>query len=224
MLVGQKESLFDSKLIWRHLSYGIPRTPGDFCFYMLFMIPSWWTTRNYGLEIGGHVAFAGTFLNLGVTLISPISYIMLPKASAMYKTCKIDELKNLVLKLITYSSLFSLIVIIFIELSVDIFIELFLGANYLATTDAIRIATIGILPFGIFICLRSIIDAVVKKPLNAYNSILSLLFLICFSLILDMIIDNKLSILIGFVGSLYVLGILSVKDTLIALKNPISNN
>ena len=103
ILFGRKKGkLFDVSLIKSHLAYGVPRTPGDISFYMLMMVPSWWVTHVYGFQSGGQVAFACTLLNLGASAISPISYLMLPKASAMFQNGETIALRRLVHKLPAY--------------------------------------------------------------------------------------------------------------------------
>jgi len=217
-LKTENQTLIRVPIIKDHLTYGVPRLPGDLSFYMLFMIPSWLATCFYGLEVGGSVAFACTILNLGTIAIFPISYIMLPKASAMLINGQHLMLRDLVVKIILFSCLMSLLGIAIIEFCIEPAVRVFLGSEYTKAVGLIRILAVGLLPYSIFISLRSIIDAGFRRPQNAYNSIAALIVLVSVGFTLRIFVDNVVSFLIALVVSLYALGLISVRDTLRVLK------
>ncbi|HBG05619.1 MAG: hypothetical protein A2075_12820 [Geobacteraceae bacterium GWC2_58_44] len=211
--------LYDASVLRTHLVYGLPRTPGDISFYMLLMVPSWWATHSYGLEVGGRVAFACTILNLFASAISPISFILLPKASAMFKNGKQAELKKLMIKLIMLSATVSVVGIIIIQLSIGTVIEFCLGKEYMGAVDLIRIVAIGTLPYSLFICLRSIVDAESTKPINSIICMISLGFMLSWDYLMQVLYNDSILLVVGLVISLYIVAILSIIVSLNALKN-----
>lgn len=203
-------SLFDIEALKIHLTYGLPRTLGDIGFYLIMFLPTWWTSYTYGLEYGGQVAFATTILNLCASVITPISSIILPKASQMFKDNMQIELKKIIIKLILLVSIVSIIWTIVIFFWSDFFINFLLGPEYLGYTDMIRIISFGIFPYSLYMGLRSIIDAKTSIPINTILTSISLIFMIawnCFSL---QLYNDGIYIIFGLLLSLYILSILSV--------------
>ncbi len=203
-------SKYDAGLMKNHLIYGLPRLPGDISFYLLLMLPSWMANKYYGIAAGGSVAFACTILNIYSSAVSPISFLLLPKASSMFKNGERGELRVLVLKIVIVSVVVSVFGVIFLQLSIDEIIKYTLGNEYVKTSPLIRIVSYGTIPYTLFICLRSIADAKSRMPVNATICIASLLVMLFWTFIIGGGGGGVESLLKGLVFSLYVLGGLSV--------------
>ncbi len=207
---GPLGSKYDAGLMKNHLSYGLPRLPGDISFYLLLMLPSWMANKYYGIAAGGSVAFACTILNIYSSAVSPISFLLLPKASSMFKNGERGELRVLVLKIVIVSVVVSTLGVIVLELSIDEIIKYALGSEYLKTSPLIRIVSYGTIPYTLFICLRSIADAKTSIPVNATICIASLVVMLFWDFMTGRCGGGVETLLRGLVVSLYVLGGLSV--------------
>ena len=84
----------------------------------------------------------------------------------------------------------------------------------------IRVIAIGIVPYVVYILLRSVIDAGYIKPINAINTVAALLFFII-GASLTLLFDTNYIYVVGiFTMSIWVLGLLS----LIATRNIFKRN
>ncbi len=202
------------------MSYSIMRVPGDFALSALFALPAILTAHISGVGEAGYVAFGIAVLNMSSSFFVPISTILLPKASHMiaranYKGLKYD-LKRMLISAICLTALGVMI----LEIFTDQIIGIYLKENFTETIMIIKIIAIGIIPYVIYIILRSVIDANYVKPINAINIVITFLFFII-SVSLILLFNKNYIYIVGiFTIAIYVLGMLS----LIEIRNIFKRN
>lgn len=165
-----------TSIIGELFSYGIRRLPGDFAIGGLFTFPSLFATHYVGLNEAGMIAFGTTLTTLAVTAISPFSVILLPFSTKLLEAGELPYLRKQIHKILWIGTSFSFIGILVGELLASIGVRFWLGPEYLDSVVIIRIIILGIFPYSIYICLRSVLDAAFTKAINARNSYIALAF------------------------------------------------
>lgn len=190
------------------LSYGLPRVLGDFGFAGLLGMPATVIVQKTDIIHAGLVSFAGTILSIIVLAVLPFSTLLLPISGEAFRLNRTLHLRLYIRRLLKIVICFSCIATIFILLMADKLILFLLGSEMVSRAWILRIIAFGCLPLSVFCCLRSVIDGVDKRPINAINSIISLAF---FGVPALMYPNASLFLLLMlFVFSIYVLAILTI--------------
>jgi len=201
------DTVFSSKGI---VSYSLMRVPGDFAISGLMALPAFITAYMVGTLEGGYVSFGISIMSMTGYFFAPISTILLPKASQMIAGKKYDELKKH-LKLIFFASMGICIPgVLVLEVFSHQIIYLYLGMNSYVLSNIVRAIGLGIIPFVVYILLRSIIDARYRKPVNTVNIFISLVIFLLLSLLSMLFHSGQMYyVILGFVISVAYLGIAS---------------
>ena len=161
------------------------------------------------------MAFGITVFNMSGSFFAPISTILLPKASHMIAKKNYAGLKYDLKRMLIFAICLTTLGVVVLEIFTAQIIRIYLKNDFLETVMIIKILAIGIIPYVIYILLRSVIDAEYIKPINAINLVAALLFFIIgTSLILLLNLDHFYFYIAGiFTTSIYILGILSLIAT-----------
>ena len=89
-------------------------------------------------------------------------------------------------------------------------VDIYLGPAFAGSVSTLRVLMLGALPWGIYMSLRTVIDARHKRPINAINVGISFAFFVALMLTLRIWMDPAAVVVPVFVISLYVLGALTV--------------
>lgn len=195
--------------------YSIMRVPGDFAFSALLALPAIVTAHISGMREGGYMAFGITVFNMSGSFFAPISTILLPKASHMIAKKNYEGLKHDLKRMLILAICLTTMGVTVLEVFTTQIIKIYLKNDFRETVMIIKILAIGIIPYVVYILLRSVIDAEYIKPINAINLVAALLFFIIgTSLILLFDIDYYHFYIAGiFTTAIYILGILSLIAT-----------
>lgn len=196
------------------LSYGIRRIPGDFALGGLFALPSVLSAHWVSLEEAGMVAFATSLLGIAATVMSPFSVILLPHSMRLIKAKRFDLLKSQIIKVLWACLVFSLVGILLLQLLMNFGVGYWLGNEYLKYIQIVRFIVIGIFPYSIYICLRSVLDAAFFKAVNSHNLYVSLLLFVILFYSGLFLYKPIYSVIIAFLSGLSVLGFLTYYQTL----------
>lgn len=191
------------------LTYSIPRAPGSVALTLIF---------TFGILISpyaGGIANAA-YLSIGIWIFSILEVatsgfgmIVLPKAAGFVGSGNeqylINKLRSMY-DLILHIGLFTVIQLFLI---VDFLIFIWLGFKYSEAVPIARIIFLAMIPFFFYTMMRSIIDAVEKKAINAFNLYIGLIITISSSLILLKLGLGLIALAIGFDLGLIALGILT---------------
>lgn len=160
------------------LRYGMPRVPGDLAFGALLTVPVYAVARTHGLAASGEVGFGATLLNITAALFAPMSLVLLPTSASQLAAGDHAGLSTRIARLSRLTLLASVAMTVAFELAAGPILELYLGPTARHYVDMSRIAFLGALPFGVFIGLRSLLDAYYHTPRNGINLTTAFLLLV----------------------------------------------
>lgn len=160
------------------LRYGMPRVPGDLAFGALLTVPVYAVARTHGLAASGEVGFGATLLNITAALFAPMSLVLLPASASQLAAGDHAGLSRRIGRLSRLTLLASVAMTVAFEVAAGPILELYLGPTARHYVDMSRIAFLGALPFGVFIGLRSLLDAYYHTPRNGINLTTAFLLLV----------------------------------------------
>jgi O-antigen/teichoic acid export membrane protein len=190
--------------------FGLPRVPGDFLQLALFSIPAFLVAHLAGLQEAGLVAFGIAGLGLVASALSPISFVLLPNASRLVAAGGVDQLRRQVqwLSRATVGGL--LIVTVLFEVLSRPIISAYLGPQFVGGEFFLRIVLLGAIPWGLFVTLRSVLDARHTRAYNTRNLGFGLGLFVALSGLGLAITGSSTAVIVAFVASLYLVAILTV--------------
>jgi O-antigen/teichoic acid export membrane protein len=193
--------------------YSIMRVPGDFALSALLALPAILTAHISGMREGGYVAFGIVVFNMGGYFFAPISTILLPKASHMIARANYEGLKYDLKRMLMLAICLTTLGVVILEIFTAQIIEIYLKKDFSETIMIIRVIAIGIVPYVVYIILRSVIDAGYIKPINAINIVIAVLFFIMGASLILLFDRNYIYIVGIFTMAIWVLGALSLIAT-----------
>ncbi|MBK7382809.1 MAG: hypothetical protein IPI81_05665 [Flavobacteriales bacterium] len=188
------------------LRYGLPRLPGDLALGALLTVPVYVVARTHGLDASGEIGFGTTLLNFTAAMFSPVALLLLPASAAQLASGDHKGLSARIGKLERLMFLASLALMLVFELSADLLLGLYLGPAGAEYVLMCRVIFLGALPFGIFIGLRSVLDAYYHTPRNGINLLKAFLILLFGSFLHFSIPSPPFAVGVALVVALYYLG------------------
>lgn len=207
----------DSRIL---LKYGLPRVLGDFALLAILTLPTYIVLEMQNdILIGGDIAYCITLLNLVGAAFSPISLVLLPEIASFINQKRQDLIEKRFKIFVLTSVLLTTIGYLIFYFFTEFILSLLLGGNYrLNLVGYSRIVLLGSFGYGLYIILRSFLDAIHVRATNAYN------LLICLALYLIFVYIGYLNnstiqfYLYAFVISLCILGIITLIQTYANIK------
>ena len=202
------------------LIYGIQRVPGDFGLAALLSLVAIFTAHTGGgVEQAGYVAFGVSILSAAGSVFAPIGIVLLPQASQMVAKVEMARLRYYVKRILALTIVSTLIgLILFIMFGEEI-IRLYLGSSFLGVASAAKLIALGVVPYAVFVSMRSILDSYYLRAVNAKNILISLvLFVMCGGVSLVLPTSYRV-LVIGFVLALLLLSVLTLIDIRKIFKN-----
>lgn len=209
-------TLKDTKAL---LKYGMPRVPGDLTLMALLALPATIVAHTHGLEQAGLVAFAISIMAMVASAFAPIGLIVLPKASWM-----IGRGENVLLgKVVTRTLKMALVISFFLMATIEVFggvlTQIYLGRDFAAATSLVRVVSIGLVPYCLYVVSRGFIDACHERAMNTRNLICAFATFVLLCLVGQTSSQTILWVPGAFVVSTFVLGGLSFYEVTEAVKN-----
>jgi O-antigen/teichoic acid export membrane protein len=192
------------------LGFGLRRAPGDFVQLLFFALPAILVAHVGTLQEAGVVALAISALGMVGSGITPISFVLLPLAAGMFGRSSLDELRGHVIRVARVILPLLLIGVVLIELFAEPALVLYLGPEFASGAGVLRIVMLGALPWGLYVMLKSVLDARYVAAVNARNLAISFGILALAGLPALVLSTGTTGVLSAFVLGLYVLGILTV--------------
>lgn len=200
------------------LKFGLPRVPGEFALAGLFAIPALIAVRAHGVVAAGQFSAAMSLLTMATGVFAPIGLVVLPRASAQAAHGDMAGLRALVVRILGSGILLATVGVAAGELLMPWFVEWYFGPAFLAAVPVFRACLIGAVPFAVYILMRNILDALEVKAVNSRNLIITLAVL----LFLCLLNSGLLWMSFSLAASLTLLGALTLRDTYIRLRQPVS--
>jgi len=198
--------------------FGVPRIPGDLVQLALFALPGILVAHLAGIAAAGIVAFAISALRMIGSALTPISFVLLPVASRLFARGDVRELRGHVGDLLRVTLLPLLAGTLFIELLAGPIIGAYLGRQFLGGTGLLRVIMIAALPWGLYVTLKSVIDARHFQAINARNTVIAFLAFLALIFVLGLALSPLYATTVAFSASLYVLGVLTVIEVYAATR------
>ncbi len=200
--------------------YAVPRIPGAFALAALLALPATICAHVADVQYAGFVAFGCSLLGLAGSLISPLGVVLLPHSTKMMAVGRIGDVKQMVLQLLALGVGVSLVVVLGVEIFAERTVTYFLGAPDADLVSIVRVMICSTIPFLIYISLRSVLDGASRRALNSRNCLVALLTLLLFSAATYWLGGGVQLILLGSVGSMCVLAMLTLLETYRVLGGP----
>lgn len=207
----------DSKVL---LNYGLPRVIGDFSLLCILTLPMYIVLKNESdILIAGDVAYSLTLVNLVGAAFAPISLVLLPEIAQFYVQKRFDLIRQRFGVFVLISLSFTAIGYFIFYFFTDFLLSILLGDTYrTGIADVARVVLLGSFGYGLYIVLRSFLDALKVRATNAINLMIVLsLYLILIFIGFKMKLET-LYYLYSFVAVLSLLGIFTFIQTYQTLK------
>jgi len=206
--IRKKYRVRDTKILTGLFSYSIRRVPGDISLELLFVIPAILTAHLAGVEQAGKVSFGLAILTIATAPLSPVSVLLLPKSMKFFNNGNLAKLKSMINFMLRFVLVTYFIISFFMFFGADFLVSLFLDNDQL-TSFIIKVISLSIMPYSIYILLRSIVDAGSRRAYNSFNCFIALLmFTLVFAIGVGYF-EIITSMIFSIIVALYFLGILT---------------
>jgi O-antigen/teichoic acid export membrane protein len=192
--------------------YSVPRAPGDLLALVMFAVPGIVVAHASDITVAGNVAFGIAALGMIAVAVFPVGFVLLPVASRLLAAGSVDRLRGQVLIVARVAVGLIVISVAVFEVFATQIVDIYLGPAFAGSVATLRVLMLGALPWGIYMSMRTVIDARHKRPVNAINVGISVAFFAAIMLILAIWYDPANVVVPVFVISLYVLGALTVLE------------
>lgn len=155
--------------------YAVRRLPCDVGIAIVIGAPALIAAHLYGTEVGGGVAFGTTLLSLAGTAVAPIAMILMPESSRLLKEGGLPRIRAYLRRRIRVYMLMGVVGVGGGQLLLRPAVELYLGEEFMHLIPVLRIILVGALPYLFYCGLRSVVDAVSYRPINARDVWLGLI-------------------------------------------------
>lgn len=200
------------------LSYGIPRIPGEFALFGLLSIPSIAAVRTDGVVAGGNVGLAMSLVTLGGSACAPFASALLPHASsAMNDPDELSALAALV-RTFTFRLVVGLtLVSVAIAIAAPVALRVGLGPEYERAATSLRIGCIAVPAYGLYVSLRSVLDAAFHRPITMRYAVYCLVLFLVSLVVLAGRMDN--AVMVAFCIAVWCLALLVLRRTMVFLEH-----
>lgn len=199
------------------LRFGLPRVPGEFALVGLFALPALIAVRTQGVVLAGQFSAAMSLLTIASGSFAPVGLVVLPRASAQVAAGDIAGVRHLVVRILVGGAAVATAGVLVGETIIPLLVRWYFGAAFVPAIPLFRICLLGAIPYAIHVLMRSILDALDVRPLNARNLIISLAVLIAFCVMRSEIVWMAWSL----TGSLALLAVLTLRDVHARLLQPL---
>ncbi len=100
--------------------------------------------------------------------------------------------------------------VIFFLIFAEKVIELYLGNTFLGACPAAKLIALGVVPYAVFVSMRSILDSYYVRAVNAKNILISLCLFLVWDGVSLVLSTNYRFLVIGFVLALLLLSVLTL--------------
>ncbi len=194
------------------LRYGLPRVPGDLALGALLTVPVYVTAHTNGLAASGEVGLGTTLLNLAGAVFSPLALMLLPSSASSLASGDHEGLSDRIGLLTRMTLLVAAVMVLIFEVFTGPLLQLYIGDDHLAYVPLGRIIFLGALPFGLFMGMRSVLDAYYHTPRNGINLLTSLLLLVVGCMLLSLFPTGTMGMAVVLLFALSYLGWATWRD------------
>ena len=183
--------------------YSVPRMPGDLMMAALVSVGVLWAARVVDVRTAGYLSVSMSLLSAITAAFVPLSVVLLPRASALIASGRIDVIRPRIIELLQLTVVGSLFVSSQAMIFGDTILRWWLGPAFIEGAPALRAVLAGVPFLAIFFSLRGLIDAAAVRPYHTYNLAVALAVTIAGYAIASVVLPARaLTVGIGLSGSL----------------------
>jgi O-antigen/teichoic acid export membrane protein len=123
-----------------------------------------------------------------------------------------EQVRERITEIVRLASVGLVFVLIMAELFAATIISAILGGQFLSGVGIFRLTVLGVLPWGLYVVLKSAIDAWHWRPINARNIMISFVSFLIFTGAGLAFFPTVVGIMLAFVLSLYVIALLTAYE------------
>jgi O-antigen/teichoic acid export membrane protein len=199
------------------LTYGLPRVPGELLQLALFAAPSVLIAHLAGIGGAGVVAFGTACLGMVASALAPISFMMLPISARLLAANRVKELRHHIVHVVGLTLAAVLAFTVAVEVFADVLINAYLGPSLVSGTETVRILAIAAIPYGLYVSLKSVVDARHMAAINSRNMVVAVIGFGSSAVALRTTLTPVRAVLISFVIGVSLLSVLTVWEAWKAL-------
>lgn len=200
------------------LAYGALRVPGELALGALFALPVVLAAHRAGTVAAGQIGLALSLLQLVGALFSPLGQALLPAISARVARGEVEGVRRMVRLIALAGVVIATLASVLLATATPWLLGRFFGPEFVPATALVRIVVMAGVPYGVYVLLRAVLDAVHCRPLNARNLVIALATFLLVALAMGTTRGLALGILVGMT----VLGGRTLIDALRSIAVPAS--
>jgi O-antigen/teichoic acid export membrane protein len=177
-------SFVDIPMLRRLVSYAAPRVPGAVAFGVLLATGPLIAPHVASLAAVGYLATGHALLRLVEATTEAFGRVALGKVAQLYAAGEHRLLTERIGDVTAVTVHVGMFAACQLWVWTPVIVGSWLGDEYLPGVPAVRLIVIGVLPYLLFVTLRSVLDAVEQRPVNARNTYAALAVTVAGSLAL----------------------------------------
>lgn len=198
------------------LSFGVRRLPGDLVQLLLFALPALIFAHIADLREAGIVALGITAIGLVGSSLTPVSFVLLPHAVGLMARGAVTELRSHLQRIVRVMLPLLVAGTVIVEVFAESLLAAYLGPEYASGAATLRILMLAAVPYGVYVMLKSVIDARHVTAVNARN--MGAAFALFAALAIPSALTGaRLGVLGAYVVAICLLGVLTVFEVRRAL-------
>jgi hypothetical protein len=142
--------------------------------------------------------------------LTPVSFVLLPVAARLFASGSVRQLRAEIVEVVGITMAGTVLLVVILEVFAGPIVSVYLGPGFSSSVDILRLTLLGALPWGVFVTLRSVVDARHVHPINARNMVISFAGFVVLAVLLRRVTDDTTSAVLAFVLALYLLAALTL--------------
>jgi len=204
--------LHDPEDAARMVRFGTLRLPGDVVFASLLSLPVFLVNHVEGISTGASLAFAITLVNVAGAAYSPLSLILLPSVASMLARKQWEGLRQQIIRVSGFVLGSGVVMVVLFELVATPLLRAYLGPVGAQMEPMCRVVFLGAGMYGIYVSLRSVLDAYHNAPRNTFNLFWALVVMIVAGVLYAGVSPAWWSAAMLVLAPLVVLALLTLRD------------
>ena len=164
-----------------------------------------------GIKEAGYLVVSQSLLRVVEGGVEGFSRVALPKVAQIISNGRHDRLRERITDLIVFNFQIGLFITMHLLIWVQLLVLAWLGNQYLEVIPIMQVTILGLIPFIAFNMMRSIIDAVEVKAVNAGNLYKAFAVSLFFSIILAKAGLGAMGLIIAMLLGFWTLGFFTVR-------------
>lgn len=195
----------------RLIGFSFPRVPGDLLQLALFALPGILIAHTASIRVAGIVALGTAIIGMAGTALVPISFVLMPRAAAMLSRGELADLSRQVGALLRPIAVILLACTGIGELLISPGLHLLVGSPAPGSERILAVLALGVIPWGVYITLRAVIDVSYHRPVNAENMfVAAIVFATATGILWSVGRMDAVTVSWAYVLALYALGAMTV--------------